>query len=105
MECGEVYKLVADSNYTRVYRSDGGKEVLTKTLWKAMDLWPGFFLRINRKEAVNRQMIQEINQYEVKLINGEILKWSRRRLKKFDNDEKKHFSFLDRSNTKSFIAC
>jgi len=77
VEFGEAYKLEADGPYCHVY-FETQKKTLSKTLKKVLTENEGIFLRINRKYAVNVGKINGRTPDEVKLINNEILKFSRR---------------------------
>jgi hypothetical protein len=97
VECGEAYKLEADGPYCHIYFIDGKKKTVAKTLKKMLELNDNFFLRVNRKYAVNKIFIKKNDMQGVMMKNDIFFKFSRRRIMK-----KAMFVFLFLIDTNCF---
>jgi len=84
-EFGEVYKLVADGPYCYVLDFELNKKIETKTLKKIIESNPNVFLRINRKEAININSIEKIENNLIFTKKDEVLKFSRRKKKYYES--------------------
>lgn len=83
-EFGEIYKLVADGPYCFVFDFELNKKIETKTLKKIIELNPNVFLRVNRKEAININSIEKVENDLVFTKKNQVLKFSRRMKNKFN---------------------
>lgn len=80
---GEIIRVEASSNYSKIYFLHGQPMLVAKVLrWFEKQLPPQMFTRVHRSHLVNNNFIEEINGGSRKVIvlsNGEKIMMSRRR--------------------------
>ncbi|MBL0355848.1 MAG: LytTR family transcriptional regulator [Chitinophagaceae bacterium] len=82
---GNIVRIEASSNYSKVYFNNGCPLTIAKVLhWFEDKLEEQFFYRIHKTHIVNSQFICAISSDNniLTLVNGEQLKISRRRKKR-----------------------
>jgi len=83
MPAGQIVRVEALSNYSRIYFADGSTLVLAKVLQWFQDFLPAeIFVRVHRSHLVNKQFVTAIKGRKTKTIllnNGENVVVSRRR--------------------------
>lgn len=83
----EILWLEGMGNYTMVYLEDGNKVLSSKTLQLFNRILPDdTFLRVNKNRLITTKSIDYWEQFgsrtlNIKLLNGELLKVSRRRIR------------------------
>jgi len=83
MTDGQIIRVEALSNYSRIYFVDGSTLVLAKVLQWFEDFLPAEkFIRVHRSHLVNKKFVKAINGEKIKTIllnNGDNIVVSRRR--------------------------
>ncbi len=79
----KIIRLEAERNYTYIHLDTGHKTLISVTLKRVEELLrpSGLFIRVNRKDAVNVNYIQQWNSDGTLILkNGELIIPSRRRI-------------------------
>ncbi len=85
---GQIIRVEALSNYSRIHFADGNTLVLAKVLQWFQDVLPDeMFIRVHRSHLINKKFVTAIEGRKIKTIllnNGENVVVSRRRKRMVD---------------------